>query len=142
MKTAITILLISICFSCIGQDYEYVYRNPSDSSFNCYLKFYPKSDTIRGLIVRDYSRLYDAKEKSPYKFTDFALENDMMVLVTNTSKQFSELFTSDSTIKLLDKIINEVVIEHYIPEDNIFIGGISSSGTRALRNAKYCAIKI
>lgn len=139
MKTAITILLISICFSCIGQDYEYVYRNPSDSSFNCYLKFYPKSDTIRGLLVRDYSRLYDAKEKSPYKFTDLALDNDMMVLVTNTSKQFPELFTSDSTIKLLDEIINDVVIEHNIPEDNLFIGGISSSGTRALRYAQYCA---
>ncbi|MDB2589391.1 hypothetical protein N9Y33_05940 [Bacteroidia bacterium] len=139
MKTAITILLISICSSCFGQKYEYVYRNPSDSSFNCYLKFFPKSDTIRGLIVRDYSKLYDAKEKSPYKFTDLALEKGMMVLITNTSKQFPELFTTDSTIKLLDEMINEVVSEHNIPKDRIFIGGISSSGTRALRYAQYCA---
>lgn len=139
MKIALTALLISICFACFGQKYEYVYRNLSDSTFNCYLKLFPKSDTIKGLIVRDYSKLYDAKEKSPYKFTDLALEKGMMVLITNTSKQFPELFTSDSTIKLLDEMIQEVVNEHNIPKDKIFIGGISSSGTRALRYAQYCA---
>jgi hypothetical protein len=134
-------LIFCLIFSltCFGQQYEYVYRNPADNSFNCYLKFYPKTDSIKGLIVRDYSRLFDAEEKSPYQFTDLALEAGMMVLITNTSKQFPELFTADSTMAILNEIILEVVNEHNIPEENIFIGGISASGTRALRFAQYCA---
>jgi hypothetical protein len=139
MKIVLTILLMSICCTSFGQQHEYVYRNPSNSSFNCYLKLLPESDTIRGLIVRDYSRLFDVTEKSPYRFTDLALEAGFMVLITNTSNQFPELFTSDSTMRLLDEIIQEVVMEHEVPGDNIFIGGMSSSGTRALRFAQYCA---
>ncbi|MCB0495852.1 MAG: hypothetical protein KDC79_06930 [Cyclobacteriaceae bacterium] len=139
MKTKLSILGILICSVCYGQHHEYVYRNSSDSSFNCYLKLFPKTDTIRGLIIRDYSKLFDAKEKSPYEFTELALEAGMMILITNTSNQFPELFISDSTIKLLDEMVQEVVSDHRIPEDNIFMGGISSSGTRALRYAQYCA---
>lgn len=139
MKTIFSILLFSICLACIGQQYEYVYRNPADSAFNCYLKFIPETDSIRGLIVRDYSELFDARQKSPYEFTKLALKAGMMVLISNTSNQFPELFTSDSTIKILDDIVKEVVKQHNIPQQNIFIGGISSSGTRALRYAQYCA---
>jgi len=35
-------------------------------------------------------------------------------------------------------MVAEVIKEHEIPENNIFIGGISASGTRALRYAQYC----
>jgi len=139
MKIALFVLFLIICQITFAQQYEYVYRNPADSSSNCYLKFFPKTDSIRGLIIRDYSSLFDAREKSPYQFTDLALEAGTLVLITNTSNQFPELFTADSSIKLLDEMIKEVIKEHQIPEKNIFIGGISSSGTRALRYAQYCA---
>ena len=122
-----------------GQSFEYVYRSPSDSSFNCYVKIFPKTDSIKGLIVRDYSNLPDVSKKSPYEFVKMASESGIMTIITNTSPQFPELFTIDSTIKILDEIIQEVIDKHNIPKDNIFIGGISSSGTRALRYAQFSA---
>lgn len=139
MKIAFYLFFLTLGFSAFAQEYEYVYRNPSDSSYNCYLKFFPTTDTIKGLIVRDYSKLYNAAEKSPYQFTRLTQEAGMMTMVTNTSKQFPELFTTDSTMQLLDEMIQEVVQQHNIPADKIFIGGISASGTRALRFAQYCA---
>lgn len=141
MKAALYILLFSCClsFSAHSQAYEYVYRHSTDSSYNCYIKYIPNSDSIKGLVVRDYSSLYDASSPSPYQFTQLALEAGLMVLITNTSPSYPELFTSHSTIALLDTIIHEVMAQHLIPKENLFIGGISASGTRALRYAQHCA---
>lgn len=138
MKTILLIIIIGISSAVYGQSFEYVYKNPTDSSFNCYLKIFPETDSIKGLIIRDFSSLPEATEDSPYQIVNLSSKAGMMTLVTNTSKQFPELFTSDSTIKLLDEMVQEVVNEHNIPKENIFIGGISSSGTRALRYAQYC----
>lgn len=140
MKTILqTILVIGISFAVYGQSFEYVYKNPNDSTFNSYLKIFPETDSIIGLIVRDYSNLPDASKESPFEIVNLASKAGMMTLITNTSTQFPELFTSDSSIKLLDEIVEEVVNQHQIPKNNIFVGGISSSGTRALRYAQYCA---
>jgi hypothetical protein len=139
MKTSFYIILLAISSTLYGQRFEYVYKNPIDSSFNCYLKIFPETDSFKGLIIRDYSSLPDASKASPYQIVKLSLQAGMMTLVTNTSTQFPELFTSDSTIRLLDEMVREVVNQHNIPNDCIFIGGISSSGTRALRYAQYCA---
>ncbi len=61
-----------------------------------------------------------------------------MTIFTVTSKRFPELYYFDKEPALLDDIVNEVVHDYNIPKENIFIGGISSSGTRALRFAQYC----
>lgn len=90
------------------------------------------------MVVRDYSRLPDVTKKSPYNFTSLALENGLAVVYTVSSKDFSELFFYDDGPAILDEIIFDVIEEHEIPKENIFIGGISSSGTRALRYAQYC----
>lgn len=141
MKAALYSLLLFCCFTFSGhsQSYEYVYRNSTDSSYNCYIKFFPTTDTIQGLVVRDYSSLFDASSPSPYAFTQLALDAGLMVLITNTSSSYPEFFTSNATIALLDTIIHEVISKHHIPKENLFIGGISASGSRALRYAQYCA---
>lgn len=139
MKAILQIILLIFCSSVNGQNFEYVFRNPKDSTFNCYLKIFPETESIKGLIIRDYSNLPNSSRESPYQIVKLSSNAGMMTLITNTSRQFPELFTSDSTIKLLDEIVQEVVRQHNIPLDNIFIGGISSSGTRALRYAQYCA---
>ncbi|MDX5319939.1 MAG: hypothetical protein LPK45_02635, partial [Bacteroidota bacterium] len=47
-------------------------------------------------------------------------------------------FISDTVMAVLDEMVSEVIAAHAIPKENIFIGGISASGTRALRYAQYC----
>ncbi|UTW63498.1 hypothetical protein KFE98_04920 [bacterium SCSIO 12741] len=132
-------LLIILNLNAHSQRFEYVYRNPSDSSHNCYLKVIPNTKEMKGLIVRDYSNLPDVTKSSPYGFLDLCTQAGYMTLYTNTSTQFPELFTQDSTMALLDQIIHEVLEDHQIPKGSLFLGGISASGSRALRFAEYCA---
>ena len=132
-------ILLFITINGFSQEYQYVYRNSSDSSFNCYLKIIPTSRPIKGLIVRDFSNLPKKGKNSPYQFTELAKEAGFLTLITNTSNVFPELFVTDDPMNLLSQMINEVVEEYEIPSTNIFIGGISASGTRALRFAQYCS---
>jgi len=122
----------------IAQTWEYVYRDPKDSTLNCYLKFTPASGTVNGLIVRDYSALPDTAKASPFRLQQLAAEKGIMTLYTVTSGFFPEMYYDDSSPALLDEIIREVMTMHRIPAQNLFIGGMSASGTRALRYAQYC----
>lgn len=137
MKIFLVPILLFAFLSIHAQKMEYVYRNPADSSFNCYLKVWP-DQSLKGIIIRDYSRLPDTTRKSPYQFLNLAMENSFMVLYTNTSNYFPELFYDDKGPQLLDDMLHEVFQKHDIPKENIFIGGISASGTRALRFTQYC----
>ncbi len=133
-------LIVNLTF---GQEYNYVYKNKEDSTNNCYLSITPPdSIEVKGLLVRDYSSLptLPSSKPYPYKWRDLALENGLIVLYTVTSNYFPELCYTDEPLKRLDVIINEVIKKYNVSEDNIFIGGISSSGTRALRFSQYCAM--
>lgn len=138
MRILFTFTVLVICTTIYGQKFEYVYKNKSDSTFNCYLKIIPDSEPVRGLVIRDYSTLPDFTKTSPFHLTERCTQEGLMTLYTVSSNQFPELFTSDSVIAVLDNIVSEVIEEHKIPVNNIFIGGISASGTRALRYAQYC----
>lgn len=135
------LLLISILFlSEYAQavQYEYLYRNTTDSSYNCYLKCTPDSGQIKGLVIRDFTNLPKINKKSKYKLTDLCIENGLMVLYTCSSNYFPELCYTDAPLYLIDQMAAMVIAEHNIPKQNIFIGGISASGTRALQYAKFC----
>lgn len=136
MPFLVTLLLCLAALS-RAQTAEYVYRDPADSSANCYLKILPKGKPI-GLIVRDFSALPDTAKTPNSRFHLLAAEKGIMTVFTVTSKAPLELYFDDTAPSLLDDIIHEVVVQHEIPADAIFIGGISASGTRALRYAEYC----
>jgi len=138
MKLTILALLLTFYLDVACYEYEYVYRNPNDSTTNCYLKIYPNTNDIKGIIVRDFTNLPDMNRKPYFNFLKLSSDAGYLTLITNTSKQVPELFTSDSTMKMLDQMINEAISEEKITSDNIFIGGISASGTRALRYTQYC----
>ncbi|MGB0176199.1 MAG: hypothetical protein ACPF9D_03475 [Owenweeksia sp.] len=138
-KLYILLFLGIITFCAQGQSEEYVFRNPQDSSFNCYLKVYPYTQEIKGIIIRDYSKLPDTSQKSPYRFLKLASEQGFMTIYTVTSPVFPELYYDDSGPALLDEILHEVISDHQLQNRPVFIGGISASGTRALRYAQYCA---
>lgn len=89
--------------------------------------------------MRDYSTLPDINKQSRYQWMNLALDNGIAVLFTVSTNNFPELFYDDSGPLLLDEMLNEVINKHQIPKENVFIGGISASGTRALRFAQFCA---
>lgn len=139
MNTLMRLLILVLCSStAFSQSHEYVYRNNADSSFNCYLKVFPKTSEIKGLVIRDYSSLPDMNRPARYDFSRLCSEAGLMTLYTVSSPSYPELFCSDASMTLLDEMIAEVVAAHDIPKSNIFIGGISASGTRALRYTQYC----
>lgn len=121
-----------------SESYRYVYRNKSDSSYNCYLECIPSSGNIRGLIVRDFTSLPDTSKTGISKLHKLAAQNDIMTVYTVTSRIYPDLYYDDLGPALLDDIIHEVMKQNSIPKENLFIGGISASGTRALRFAQYC----
>lgn len=139
MKQLLIVLFATLATNAVAQRYEYVYRDANDSTVNCYLKVIPEQNIIKGLIVRDYSELPDTSKASPYQFTQLAADNGLMTLYTVTSTFFPEMYYTDSCMYILDEIIAEVIREHRIPGENIFMGGLSASGTRALRFAQFCA---
>ncbi len=139
MKILISLILALLSSGLFAQKSTYVYRNPQDRSFNCYLKVVPEKGAIKGLIIRDFSRLPDTSQKSPYRLLDLALQSGFITVYTVSSPFFPELYYDDSGPALLDEMVNEVLQEHQIEDKPVFIGGISASGTRALRYAQYCA---
>jgi hypothetical protein len=108
MQKFLVILFAGLAFTVYGQNYSYYYKNPTDSSVNCYLKVFPTQE-IKGLIVRDYSRLPNAKKESPYQFLKMATAEGYLTLYTCTSTFFPELFYHDAPMQRLDSIIYEVV---------------------------------
>ncbi len=140
MKYALQLIIcvLASTLAAAAETFEYVYRDKSDSTVNCYLKVIPEIENIKGLIIRDFSSLPDISKKSRFKLHILAAEDGIMTIFTTTSKRVPELYYFDEEPALLDDMINEVVVDYNIPKQNIFIGGISASGTRALRFAQYC----
>ncbi len=138
MKYSLSVLLLLCTTLVSAQKATYVFKSPADSSYNCYLKISPNEGKIKGLVIRDYSRLPNISRKSKYQFTDLAIEKGLMVVYTCSSNYFPELCYTDTPLILLDEMIHDIVQEHNIDPGNIFIGGISASGTRALQYTKYC----
>ena len=133
------LILFVLCSTYLYSDeWEYVYRDKENKNINCYLKYIPNVENIKGIIVRDYSKLPDITKSSFANLHNLAADKGYMTLYTVTSEYFPELYYDDSGPEMLDEIINEVVTEYNIPKDKIFIGGLSASGTRALRFTLYC----
>lgn len=70
---------------------------------------FPENTAIHGLVVRVYSNLPDLRIQSLYQLGEHCTQAGLMILYTNTSMQFPELITSDSTMKILDQLIHEVI---------------------------------
>ncbi|GAB5464608.1 MAG: hypothetical protein Kapaf2KO_00440 [Candidatus Kapaibacteriales bacterium] len=141
MRVFLTFLLLMFLGDvyAVEYDYRYEYLDSDNKEINSYLLVLPKEKEIKGVIVRDYSRLPDMKKGSPYKIMDLAMNNGFAYLITDTSVIMPDLYYNDEGPKILDDLIEHAISNYGLVSDNIFIGGISASGTRALRFAQYCA---
>jgi hypothetical protein len=138
MKKLLILILMGVALISPAQQHKYVYLNPEDSTFKSYLIILPQDQEIKGLVVRDFSKLPDISKPSPYKWSTLALKNGLAIAFTVSSNYFPELYYDDSGPAILDNLIHHIYSNYSIPKDNLFIGGISASGTRALRFVQYC----
>ncbi|TNE28277.1 MAG: hypothetical protein EP346_09545 [Bacteroidetes bacterium] len=130
-----TILLLALLFSLtsLSQNIE---RYTTSSAEGILLL--PEGEVL-GLIIRDFSELPELPVRYTYQFTPLALQDSMAVFVTRTSAYYPDLYLNDDGPKRLDSLLHQVFEKHpEIPSKNTFIGGISASGTRALRYTEYC----
>lgn len=139
-----TTLFIVICFFWAGssnaQKVFYEYMDPQDSSKFCSMLILPDEGKVEALLVRDYSQLPPAinPPNYPFQWRKLALRSGIAVLYTVSSTTFPELYYSQDGLIRLDKLIHLALTKHAIPNENIFIGGMSASGTRAMRYTQYC----
>jgi hypothetical protein len=138
MRLLPLIILLALTASLQAFDHHSSYKNPQDSTRNSYLLVMPDGGKAVGLVIRDYTMLPDITRTSPYQWMGLLLARGYAVLFTDTSKSNPDLFYDDEGPQMIDAFVNEVRTEFEIG-DNIFIGGISASGTRALRYAQYIA---
>jgi hypothetical protein len=133
-------LIITLLFSYVGinaLEYEYRYFSKNDSTYNSCILILPNTDSIKGIVIRDFTKLPSESRVSNNRFAGMCSDSGYITLITDTSDNIPELFISNKVISRLDSIIKRILDEYNIT-DNIFIGGISASGTRALRYAQYC----
>lgn len=98
----------------------------------------PQNDSVIGLVVRDYTHLPDTSNWKVNGFAQSCLDNGFGYLITNSSNYFPELCYTDTVLHRMDTMIHDAVRQHAIPVQNIFMGGISASGTRAFKYAAFC----
>ena len=120
-----------------AQTHRYVYRDPADTTRNCFLLIKP-NEQPKGLVVRDYTRLPDTSMASPFQFTGLMVDAGWAVVYTVTSQGYPDLYYTDEGPEMLDSIIHEIISDHHIDARRIVMGGISASGTRSLRFAQFC----
>lgn len=133
MKNAFLLLLITLSSLGFAQLPEHFSVSSAEG-----MLLLPDGD-VKGLIIRDFSELPELPVRYKYQFTPLALQDSMAVFITRTSAYYPDLFLNDDGPKRLDSLLHQVFEEHpEIPSENTFIGGISASGTRALRYTAYC----
>lgn len=137
----IGLLSLVICYFIpsyvFAQKSVFKYFNNQDSTYNCSLILLPKTDSIQGLVVRDYSSLPDTSIWKPYGFTEKCLDAGYAYLITPSSNYFPELCYTDTVLHRIDSMIHHALTHYQIPKQNVFIGGISASGTRAFKYAEF-----
>ncbi|MEZ4804400.1 MAG: hypothetical protein R2852_02655 [Bacteroidia bacterium] len=139
MKTLVLLLTLSTLTQTLqAYSIKTVYKNSSDSSVNCYTVLVPETKQVRGLLIRDYSSLPPYQDSAKFRLDELVDGKGIVIAYVVSSTYFPELFYHDTVVHVLDEIVEEILVKYKIPRQNIFTGGISSSGTRALRYAQYC----
>ncbi len=109
-----------------------VYKNPKDSTFDCYIKTSPKGK-IHGLLVIENGQLTNTAKLMAYNM-------GIMTLTVYPVSNPLDMLTGEKPLNIIDSLIAEVVAEHDIPANKIVIGGMSVEGTGAMRYVQYCEL--
>lgn len=129
---ALCIILLPSCAS--SQETEYI-----DTPHGRALLILPQDQPIKGIIIREFSQLPDTSHAPRHDFLRLSVNAGFAALYTSVSEYYPDMFLNDRGPTQLDSILHYILEAHpEIPDDKLFIGGISASGTRALRYVAYC----
>src|SRR5688572_5610216 len=137
MRFSIIFLFAAILIfskSLSAQTHQYVYKNPKDSTRNCYLKVIPAGQP-KGLLVFPTLTLLRFLDSKTFTIHRLAQEQGILTLFIGLGSL--QLYFNDSALGYYDDIIHEVMIEHGIPKDKFVIGGLSMHGVGAMKFAMY-----
>lgn len=133
MKLFFLSLGVLLSFAHFGQTWEHYQTSDSEA----YLAL-PEGTPI-GLVIREFSTAIDTSVQSKFQFTPLALEAGFAVLFSRTSQYYPDLYLDHSGPARLDTLVHRVFKAHpEMDKSQLFIGGISASGTRALKYTEYC----
>jgi len=100
-----------------------------------YTLMLPNEKEIEGTLIFFEDSGYDKKNKNSKQIYSQASENGFAVLSVSTEIPFDFYFTKES-VSAIHGLIEEVFMNHDLPNENIFLLGIGLGGHRALRHIK------
>ena len=98
----------------------------------------PEDNEADGLVIFLNGNREAGKEVEAPSIDYYALQNNLGMLYITTGNRL-EFFFEKEKLDQVDNYIAEIVEEYKIPKENLFFGGMSLAGTRALKYAIYCA---
>jgi hypothetical protein len=126
MKKFLCVMLLFSGLDAFSQ--KKVFRNPNDTTQNCYQIFLPKTP-VKGLIVVAYNNFVKP---------ELATEQGLAIVSVYPSSEYLNTLFDTAVITLLDEMIVEICDAYQIPKSKVVVGGLSAGGTFAVRYAAYC----
>ena len=127
----ISFLLILSCVSVVGQNYEKVWFDKTDSANGYYSVIKPNGSVIQGAVVLFDGYGGDAVSfLSETKIQNIAFANQLLTIGIPCGEL---LLLDDAHAAIIKKILDEVVATYHLRPDRIAMGGFSAGGTTAIR---------
>ena len=101
-----------------------------------YTLMFPKEEAVKGVLVFLEDSGYDQKNKNAKQFYDQASDKGFAVLSVSTEIPFDFYFSSTSS-RSTHRLIQQVFVEHSLPNDSVFFIGIGIAGHRVMRYIKF-----
>lgn len=98
----------------------------------------PDDDEAEGLVIFLNANREAGKKVDASSIDYYALQNNLGMLYITTGNRL-EFFFEKAKIDQVDDYIAQVIKGYGLPKTNLFFGGMSLAGTRALKYGIYCA---
>lgn len=133
-RTLILLLILIVVIACKQKSQDKEQTTNQKNTFTEVIteeyELYKPNETVKGVLILfgGYpEKADDIKRES--QILDIARENGIAVILSNFNQT---LWLKDSEKHQLAEQLQQIVIEHQLPTDNIYIGGFSSGGVVSL----------
>ncbi|MBN7816281.1 alpha/beta fold hydrolase [Algoriphagus pacificus] len=136
MRLAIlSFLFVSFSISVLGQEIEYTFSTPGDSTKNYYVTIHPKDEVKGALILLPGFGELPKQTLLDSEIYKHASEAGYMTIIPALG-DWSFFYIDEPSHQKLDQFIDEVFKKYNLKESSFFIGGFSLGGTMAIQYAQ------